>query len=291
MVQFGQDIIGGLGFGAIYALAALGLVVIFKTSRVVNFAFGSMGTVAAMLLWTLLLAAGLPPAGAWLLALAGAALIGALADVALLRRIERTTPLIQITLTLGLFIGIEGLAGVLWGYTPKSLPQLGAAGPLRLGPYYLTPDQLIIVALTAVLAAALYVVLERTRLGLAMRAIAQDRDAAMLMGVPTRGIVTQSWAWGVLLSGLAAILVAPSVGLSPTMMDQIAVFAFAAAVLGGFGSLAGAMVGGFLVGVVGNLISAYVSTNFQLTFIFLLIVAVLYVRPQGIFGSATEARQ
>jgi branched-chain amino acid transport system permease protein len=291
MVQFVQDVIGGLGFGAVYALAALGLVVIFKTSRVVNFAFGSMGTATAMLLWTLLSAAGLPPAAAWLLALTGAALIGALADVSLLRRIERTNPLIQITLTLGLFIGIEGLTGVLWGYTPKTLPQLGASGPLRIGPYFLTPDQLLIIGLTVVLAVALYVVLERTRLGLAMRGIAQDRDAAMLMGVPMRAIVTQSWAWGVLLSGLAAILVTPSVGLSPTMMDQIAVFAFAAAVLGGVGSLAGAVVGGFVVGVVGNLISAYVSTNFQLTFIFLLIVAVLYVRPQGIFGVSTEGRR
>ncbi len=291
MVQFGQDVIGGLGFGAIYALAALGLVIIFKTSRLVNFAFGSMGTAVAMILWTLLSAVRLPLVAAWLLALVGAAVVGALTDEALLRRIEQAPSLIQITITLGLFIGIEGLVGVLWGYTPKPLPELTSGGSLRVGPYFLTPDQLLIVALTLVLAAALHFVLERTRLGLAMRAIAQDRDTAMLMGVPTRRTVALSWAWGVLLSGLAAILVAPAVSLSPTMMDQIAVFAFAAAVLGGFGSLAGAIVGGFIVGIVGNLISAYLSTNFQLTFIFLLIVAVLYVRPHGIFGSAAQSRQ
>jgi branched-chain amino acid transport system permease protein len=291
MAQFGQNIIGGLGFGAIYALAALGLVVIFRTSQIVNFAFGALGTAVAMVLWTALAAAQLPLAAAWLVAIAAALALGALADAALLRRIARATPLIQITLTLGLLVAIEGLVGVIWGYPPKSIPPIVAGAPLAIGPYYLGPDQIAIIALTLVLAGALHLVLERTRIGLAMRAIAQDRETAMLMGVPVRGIVTQSWAWGVLLSGLAAILVAPAVSLSPTMMDQISLFAFAAAVLGGFGSLAGAIAGGFIVGIAGNLIAAYVSTNFQLTFIFLLIIVVLYVRPQGLFGAEVRARQ
>jgi branched-chain amino acid transport system permease protein len=291
MVQFIQDVIGGLGFGAIYALAALSLVVIFKTSQVVNFAFGAMGTAVAMVLWTVLATSHVPLVAAWLAAMAAALAIGALMDVGLLRRIEQATTLIQITLTLGLFIGIDGLVGVIWGYTPKSIPSIVSGAPIAIGPYYLGPDQLAIIGLTVALAIALHLVLERTRLGLAMRAIAQDREAAMLMGVPMRGIVTLSWAWGVLLSGLAAILVAPAVSLSPTMMDQIALFAFAAAVLGGFGSLAGGIAGGFVVGIAGNLISAYLSTNFQTTFIFLLIVLVLYVRPQGMFGSEARSRQ
>jgi branched-chain amino acid transport system permease protein len=291
VAQFGQNVIGGLQFGAIYALAALGLVVIFRTSQIVNFAFGALGTAVAMVLWTALAAAHLPLAAAWLVAVAAALAFGAAADAALLRRIARATPLIQIALTLGLLIAIEGFVGVLWGYPPKTIPPIVAGAPLAIGPYYLGPDQIAIIVLTLVLAEALHLVLERTRLGLAMRAIAQDRETAMLMGVPVRGVVTQAWAWGVLLSGLAAILVAPAVSLSPTMMDQISLFAFAAAVLGGFGSLAGAVVGGFIVGIAGNLIAAYVSTNFQLTFIFLLIVAVLYVRPQGLFGAEVEARQ
>jgi branched-chain amino acid transport system permease protein len=103
-----------------------------------------------------------------------------------------------------------------------------------------------------------------------MRAVAQDRDVALLMGIPVFRLVTASWAVGVLIAGLAAILVAPTVSLSPTMMDEIAVFAFAAAVLGGFGSLAGAIVGGFVIGVLNSLISAYLSTNYQLSLVFLL---------------------
>jgi branched-chain amino acid transport system permease protein len=291
MIQLGQDIIGGLGFGAIYALAALGLVVVFRTSQIVNFAFGALGTAVAMILWTALSMTHLPPAVCWLIAVAAALAIGAVADAALLRRIGHATPLIQITLTLGLLVAIEGLVGVVWGYPPKAIPPVISGTSLALGPYYIGPNQIAIIVLTLALAAALHFMLERTRLGLAMRAIAQDRETAMLMGVPVRGIVTLSWAWGVLLSGLAAILVAPAVSLSPTMMDQIALFAFAAAVLGGFGSLAGAIAGGFIVGIAGSLIAAYVSTNFQLTFIFLLIVAVLYARPQGLFGAEVKTRQ
>ena len=117
------------------------------------------------------------------------------------------------------------------------------------------------------------------------------REVASLMGIRTNLYVTGSWALGTALSGIAAILVAPSLGLEPTMMDQVAVFAFAAAIVGGFGSLIGAVVGGFLIGVASNLIAAYVSTNLQLTLIFAVIVAVLYVRPDGLFGRQAVSRQ
>jgi len=124
-----------------------------------------------------------------------------------------------------------------------------------------------------------------------MQAVSQDREVAALMGIRVFRFVTASWAIGVLVTGVAAILVAPTVSLSPTMMDNIAVYAFAAAVLGGFGSLAGAVVGGFLVGVISSLVGAYLSTNYELSIIFLLIVVVLYVRPQGLFGVEAKTRQ
>src|SRR5918911_583633 len=266
MVEFGQFVIGGLGFGAIYALAALGLVLIFKTTGVVNFASGAMATVVTFVLWTALNAAGLPLIAAWLCAMAAALVIGALTEALFMRRVEGMPVLIQIVVTLGLLLLIEGLAGVIWHYDLKSVPKVANGAPL-------------------------YVVFERTRLGLAMRAVAQDREVALLMGIPVFRLVTASWAVGVLVAGLAAILVAPTVSLSPTLMDDIAVFAFAAAVLGGFGSLAGAIVGGFIIGVVNSLIGAYLSTNYQLSLVFLLIFVVLYVRPQGLFGVEATTRQ
>lgn len=291
MHNFVQFVIGGLGFGGIYALAALGLVLIFKTSGVVNFAFGAMATVVTLILWSLLQHAGLPLAVAWVVAMIIAMAIGAVTEATLLRRVEDSPVLIQIVLTLGLLVLIEGLAGVIWGYGPKSIPQVLHGDAVSIASFLITPNELFIIGLTLLVGLVLFVVFERTRTGLAMRAIAADREAAALMGVRTHRYVTASWALGVALSGVAAILVAPTLGLEPAMMDQVAVFAFAAAILGGFGSLAGAVVGGFLIGVASNLIAAYVSTNLQLTLIFVVIVAVLYVRPEGLFGVQATSRQ
>lgn len=291
MHQFVQFVVGGLGFGGIYALAALGLVLIFKTSGVVNFAFGTMATVVTLILWSALHKAGVPLTVAWLVAVVAALVIGGVCEVALLRRVEHAPIIVQIVLTLGLLLLIEGLAGILWGYSPKAVPQVVNGASVTIFSFVIGPDQLFIVLLTLVLGALLFVLFEHTRLGLAMRAVATDREVAALMGVPTRRIVTGSWAVGVLISGIAAILVAPTVSLSPTMMDNIAVFAFAAAVLGGFGSLAGAVVGGFAIGIFSNLIAGYVSADLQLTLVFALIVILLYVRPQGLFGVEATTRQ
>ncbi|MGB9182938.1 MAG: branched-chain amino acid ABC transporter permease [Solirubrobacteraceae bacterium] len=290
MHNFFQFVVGGLGFGGIYALAALGLVLIFKTSGVVNFAFGAMATAVTLILWSLL-SSGLPLAIAWVVAMLIAMMIGAVSNQVLLRRVERSPVLIQIVLTLGLLILIEGLAGLIWGYGPKSIPQAASGTPVNLASFLITPEVLFIIGLTVAIGLALFVVFEHTGTGLAMRAIAADREVASLMGVRTQRYVTASWALGVALSGIAAILVAPTLGLDPTMMDQVAVFAFAAAILGGFGSLAGAVVGGFLIGVSSNLIAAYVSTNLQLTLIFLAIVVLLYIRPEGLFGVRETSRQ
>jgi branched-chain amino acid transport system permease protein len=291
MHNFIQFVIGGLGFGGIYALAALGLVLIFKTSGVVNFAFGAMATVVTLILWSLMTHAGLPFAAAWALAMVIAILIGAVSNGLLLRRVEHSPVLIQIVLTLGLLILVEGLAGLLWGYGPKTIPQPVSGNPVNVASFLITPNDLFIVGLTVALGFVLFVVFEWTRIGLAMRAIAADREVAALMGVHTHRYVTAAWGLGVALSGVAAIVVAPTLGLDPTMMDQVAVFAFAAAIVGGFGSLVGAIVGGFLIGVGSNLIAAYVSTNLQLTLIFAVIVAVLYIRPEGLFGVRQTSRQ
>lgn len=291
MQNFIQFVIGGLGFGGIYAMAALGLVLIFKTSGVVNFAFGAMATVVTLILWSLFARSGLPFALAWVVAMGAAMIIGGLINGLLMRRVERSPVLIQIVLTLGLLIFIEGLAGVLWGYAPKSLPQALSGQPVSIGSFLITPDDLFIIGLTLALGLVLAVVFRFMRVGLAMRAIAADREVAALMGVRTRRYVAAAWGVGTALSGIAAILVTPSVGLQPAMMDQIAVFAFAAAIVGGFGSLPGAILGGFLIGVCSNLIAAYVSTNLQLTLIFALIVLVLYVRPEGLLGTREVSRQ
>lgn len=290
MNKFLELVVLGLGFGGIYALAALGLALIFRTTLVVNFAYGAMATVVTLLLWTLFVDAGVPLALAWLVALIGGLAVGAVSEVLFLRRVERAPVIIQIVLTLGLLLLIEGLVGAVWGYQPKSIPKVLRGAPLRAGSYSLDRNSAFIVVLTLVLGGVLFAIYRFTRVGLAMRAVAEDREVAALMGVPARRYVTASWAVGVLVTGVAAVLVAPSTGIEPNYMDQISVFGFAAAVLGGFGSLLGAVVGGFLLGIGADLISGYLDPNLQLTLVFALIVVVLYVRPEGLFGDPDRTR-
>lgn len=291
MTVFTQLVVSALGFGGVYALAALGLTIIFKTSNVVNFAYGAMGTVVAMVAWTVHAGLGLPTALAWVLAVLGGGVLGVVSEAGFLRRVEGAPPIVSIVMTLGLLLVVEGLSGVIWGYGPKAIPAVLTGASIALGPVSVAPNDLFVVGLTLVVALGLYLFYERTRMGLAVRAVAEDADVASLMGISRRWVLGLSWAAGVAITGVAATLAAPSVGLTPTMMDNIAVFAFAAAVLGGLGSLTGAVVGGFAVGVLSNLIAGYASTNLQLTLVFALIVVVLYLRPQGLFGRAAQVRQ
>ncbi len=291
MTLFLQLIVSGLGFGAVYALGAISLAVIYNTSNVVNFASASLSSAVALLMWVALDRLHLPVVLAWLFALVCAMVIGAAVEAAFLRRVEKSTLIVQVVLTVGLLLAIEGLDGALYGFNPKTLPHVLNGSSIALGSVFLDPNDAFILAMTLVLSVVLYIVYQHTRLGLALRAVASDRDAASLMGIQTQRLVSLSWAIGVLVAGVSAIVIAPSISLTPTFMENIAVFAFAAAVLGGFGSLPGALVGGLLIGIMSNLISGYLSNNLQLTFVFILILIVLYIRPNGLFGRSTAARQ
>ena len=291
MTLFLQLIVSGLGFGAVYALGAISLAVIYNTSNVVNFASASLSSAVALLMWVALDRLHLPVVLAWLFALACAMIIGAVVEAAFLRRVEKSTLIVQVVLTVGLLLAIEGLDGALYGFNPKTLPHVLNGSSIALGSVFLDPNDAFILAMTLVLAVVLYIVYQHTRLGLALRAVASDRDAASLMGIQTQRLVSLSWAIGVLVAGVSAIVIAPAISLTPTFMENIAVFAFAAAVLGGFGSLPGALIGGLLIGIMSNLISGYLSNNLQLTFVFILILMVLYIRPKGLLGRSTAARQ
>src|SRR5215472_2126917 len=291
MTLFLQLVLSGLGWGGIYALAALGLTLIYKTSNVVNFANGAMATVVSMLVWTLHTGAGMPIALSWLFAVAAGALLGALTDVVFMRRLRSAAIIVSIVMTLGLLLLFEGLTGVIWGFEPKAVPLVLNGPVITFGSLAISRNNLFIAGLTVVLGLVLYAFYEHTRPGLAVRAVAEDSEVAMLMGISRRRVVTASWAAGVAITGAPAPLAAPAAGgLTPTFMESIAVFAFAAAVLGGFGSLLGAVVGGFLIGIVTNLVAGYWSNNLQLTLVFALIVAVLYIRPEGLFGRRARVR-
>lgn len=280
-----QQIVSGLAAGCLYALAALGLVLIYRTMDIVNFAHGEMAMVSTFVAYTLLARVGLPYVLAAAGALAFAALFGMLVERVFLRPIQNGPLISMMIMTLGLFMVFNGAAGWIWGFDPVSFPYAVKGRPLILGGLIITRDSLLVLTVTLVMAIALYLVLKFTLAGIAIRATSQNARAARLMGVPVPRVYSLTWGISSVLGAVAGILIAPTTFLSPNMMAEVQIKAFTAAVLGGFSSLPGAVVGGLLLGVLENIVAGYISTQLKSTFAFALIVAVLCIRPSGILGT------
>jgi branched-chain amino acid transport system permease protein len=285
-----QIAVSGLTQGCLYALVALALVVIFNASGVLNFAEGAMGMAGAYVAWMLFANYGVSYHLAFLAALVLSFALGVAVQLFLLGRMRGASPMMQIVATLGLFMFLEGMFGLFFGYNPRLLPQPTSLSPLVIGDLVVTPGTVLGLAILAGVGGALALLFKRTQFGLAMRAITQNEYAARLMGLRVGRTLAITWGLGVLLGAAAAILAAPLTSLTPNMMDTIVVYAFAAAIIGGFGSLIGAVAGGLFLGVVNNLIVAFLAPEFSMSFIFLLLLLVLYAKPNGFFGQRTVQR-
>lgn len=279
-----QIFVSGLAQGSLYALAALGIVVIFNASQVVNFAHGAMAALAAYVTWSLLGTLHVPYPLAVLAALIVAFGVGYAIEAVLLRRVVDAPPLTQIVVTLGLLMFFTGAIGLAFGYNPHSLPPLVNFPSLAAGPVLLLASDAFQLVVLVLIVAALLVLFRRTRIGLAMRALTQDLFASRLAGIPIGAVLSVAWGIGIALAGVAGILAVPKTTLTPAMMDTLVIYGFVAAVLGGFGTIWGAVFGGLVLGVVDNLIKTYLAPELSLTAVFALLLAVLYVRPNGIFG-------
>lgn len=286
-----QIVISGLLFGCVYGLIALGLVLITRTTGVVNFAHGEMAMVTAFVGYTFIVRAGFPIPLAFLAALLFAAILGALTYVALLRFVNQADHLAQLVLTLGLFMLLHGVAGLIWGYEPAGFPKIFSGQPWGIGPVFVSPNEILILLITLVLSLVLFLLFRFTRAGLAMRASAQDLTAARLMGIQVDQIYMLTWCAGGVLGGAAGVLAAPYTFLSVSMMLDPLIMAFAAAVLAGFASLPGTVLGGALIGVFINLVRFYWAPEMAELATFLLIVIILYVRPQGLFGGPQTVKK
>ena len=286
---FAQQIISGLATGSLYALAALGLVLIFKTTDVVNFAQGEMAMFGTFIMFTLLKTAGLPYWGAFVLALAFAFLMGAVIERVALRPLAQA-PLISVLIaTLGLMQIINGVAGWIWGYQARPFPTAVSGSPIRLGDLVITLPDLVNLAVSLVVMTGFFLLFKFTKLGIAMRAVAENRVAARLMGIPTDRILSLTWGLGGVLAATAGILIAPVTNLDINMMADMQIKAFTAAVLGGFTSLPGAVVGGLTLGVLENLVGQFVP-QLKTPFAFGLIVLVLVLRPSGLMGTVQRKK-
>lgn len=285
-----QVLVSGATVGSVYALVALGLVLLYRTTRILNFAHGDLGVVGTFLAYTLLTRAQLPFGVAFVLALACAAAIGALVYLAVVRPAKNRSELGLLILTLGLALALGGLDALAFGSDNKIVPTIVTDRILRVGGVPVSLVSIATAALGVVLMLALWALLTFTKLGVAMRAVAQRADVAEAMGLPVRRVLLATWASAAVLATAAALLFAPSTLLNPNMMLDPLSKGFVAAVVGGMNSLPGAVVGGYVLGVLELLVGIYVSLEFKASFAFLVVVIVLVLRPHGLLGRADVKR-
>jgi branched-chain amino acid transport system permease protein len=283
---FIQQVMSGLATGGIYASLALALVMIYQATDVVNFAQGEMAMFATYLAWTLM-NAGLSYWVAFVLTLAIAFVGGVVIQRVIIRPVENKPILTIVIVTLGLLVILNSVAGWVWTYLQKPFPTPFPREPIRVGTVVFGAHDLGEIGVTLVSLALLFVFFRFTPLGLAMRAAAQNPLSSRLAGIRVSWMLALGWGLAATFGAVAGIMVAPILTLDPNMMGGIQIYAFAAATLGGFGSPVGAVVGGFLVGVVENLVGTYVSfigTELKLTVALAMIIVVLLVKPSGLFG-------
>lgn len=290
MIQLGQYVVGGLATGSLYALVALGIVLLYRSSRVLNFAHGDVATLATFVAFTLL-GRAVPFAAAVAAGLLAAAALGAAFFFFVLRPAREASLLGKIVITLGLALVLSGVMLITWGADTQVFPfPLSDTRVYRLGGVVVSEMSVGTIGAGLVLMGLMYGLVQRTTLGLAMRAVAQDTVAAQALGIPARRIHALTWGLASALGGAAGVLLAPVVYLDPYMMLDPFLKGFAAAVLGGIDSLPGAVVGGFILGIAESVFAGYVSFKFKTTLAFAIIILVLMVRPEGLLGREYHRR-
>jgi branched-chain amino acid transport system permease protein len=292
MADFLQQIVSGLASGGIYASLALALVLIYRATGVINFAQGEMAMFTTFVAWTLMEHIAYWPAFALTLVLAF--LGGALLELTLIRPVQNAPPLTVVIVTIGLLIGLNGLARRIWGNEPRTLESPFSTDPVRIGGVAFSIQDLGIIGVSLAIVAVLWAFFRFTKLGLGLRAAAVNPVESRLVGVRVAWMLALGWGLAAVLGAVAGMMAAPPLGsFDQNLMQPILLYAFAAAVLGGIDSPLGAVVGGLLVGVMVNLVGTYVGfvgADLRLPVALAIILGVLLVRPAGLFGREAVSR-
>ncbi len=280
-----QFIFAGLTGGAIYALVALGFGVVHNTMGIVNFTQVDFVSLGGMILYSALVTAGLPMAPALLTAVVGVTLVAILVEVIGIRPARSESHLVLIFLTIGLSIILRGAMKLIWGKTRMAVPPLSGEAPVHLAGATILPQTLWILALTTLAIIGLVQFFRKTTLGLAMRGVAANAEAAAVVGLKVWRLKAVSFALAGALGGLAGCLVTPITTLSYDVGVLLGLKGFAAAILGGFGSFPGAILGGLILGLLESL-GTYVSSAYKDVIAFIVLLLVLFIRPRGLLGGA-----
>jgi branched-chain amino acid transport system permease protein len=291
MTKFIDLTLSGISSGAIYAAVALALVLIWRATRIVNFAQGAM-----LMITTFIASAVINSSGSyWLgffVALASGLVVGAVVERVVVRPVEGAPPLNAVILTLGLYTLLVAAAGMIWGNTPRSFPAPFSLEGYKVGGTRLlfTPNDTFIVLVVLGVAGLLALLFRATSLGLQLRASAFAPEVARLLGVRVGRMFTVGWALASVAGSLAGVLIAPSVFLGPNSFDAVLISGFVAAVLGGLDSPPGAVVGGLLLGLALSYVSGYEGSALVPLAALVILIAVLMIRPTGLFAASKERR-
>jgi len=284
-------IVGGLSIGACYALVALAMVIIYKTSEVPNFAQGEMAMISTFVAFSLIETYHV---GFWTtfgLTLVFALILGILLELAFLRPAKDPSVLSLIVITLGAEMILYGLAGWKWGAKQNPFPvPFSEFSGITPGGVMITEINLWTFVTSLVMMVLLFLFFRFTKLGTAMKAVQQNAFAAKAMGIPTRRILTFTWGLSSVTGAVAGLLIAPLATLDPNMMLDPMLKGFASAVLGGMTSLPGAAIGGYMLGLIENFFGGYVSLEFKSVVAFGVIVLILCVKPSGLFVKHFERK-
>jgi branched-chain amino acid transport system permease protein len=276
-------LVDGLSVGSVYALVAVGLVMLDLATGIMNFAHGDFMMFSTFVAYSCLVQFKLPLVVAFLAALATAALLGFLVERLIVRRIISGPMANAIMATLGVAYILEGVAKNLWSDNLFRFPEFFPGGYIQIGSSRISPQSLGVIISALVIITALYFFLNRTKHGTALRAMTQNRQAAALMGIDVPKMFSLSWIVGGLLAAFAGLLLAPALFLS-TGMGGITFTGIIAAIIGGYGNIFGAIIGGYLLGVLSSLLPLVIPTELQGIIPFVLLMLVLFLRPTGLIG-------
>ena len=289
MTDFLQLTVAGISIGSIYAMVAIGFVLLWQTSNTINFAQGEFVVVPAFTMVLFLVVFRLPFAAAMLATiLVSTLLLGVLVKEVLVTRLLKMGVLPLVIATIGLSLLIRYSLQQFWTPLALPFPPLFSRDPIRLGTLVLAWEELMNVLFAAVVIGALQLFIKRTKLGWAMQAVAQNRTLASVLGINVSRLVTVTFILNAALTAVAAILIAPVYLVKYDIGVALGLKAFYAAIIGGFNQIRGALLGGLLVGVVETYSAAYISSQFRDAFALVILIAVLMLKPEGLWGVKEE---
>jgi branched-chain amino acid transport system permease protein len=278
-----QQIFSGMATGFVYALIGLALILVYMATDIINFAVGEMMMLSSFMAFTLLTVVKLPYYQVFILTILFSGGMGILVERLTIRPVFNAPIFSIIVLTFGLGLIFKGAAGVIWTFDTLTIPSAFSMEPIQVWKLVITRLNIGNILVSIVLMLLLFLFFKWTVLGTGIRAMAQNRLGAILMGIKVKRISTVTWAIASMIGGVAGILVAPIIFID-TNMGVVAIKSFVGCIIGGFGSIPGCILGGILLGVIEAVIGYYLPTEFKQILVFLVLITVLCIRPTGIFG-------